>query len=92
MPMFASVHDLQEMDDGERHVVLCHYPLAEWRNSRRSAWHIYGHIHGNRNGAYVFMRTLDRALNAGAPVNGYRPVTFDELVENNRRFRAAAIS
>ena len=90
MSMFASVNNLLEVDDGERHAVLCHYPMAEWRNSRRTAWHIYGHIHTSRNRIYEFMRTLDRALNAGAPVNGYRPSTFDELMENNRRFNAAA--
>ena len=60
------------------------------RHSRRTSWHIYGHIHSSRNRTYEFMRTLDRALNAGAPVNGYRPSTFDELMENNRRFNAAA--
>ena len=31
----------------------------------------------------------DRLLNAGADINGYEPVTFDELVENNRRFKDA---
>lgn len=86
LAMFASVSSMLEVEDGGRAIVLCHYPMAEWRNSMRTAWHVYGHIHNCRGKTYEFMRTLERALNAGAPVNGYRPVSFDELVENNRRF------
>ena len=28
-------------------------------------------------------------LNAGVDVNDYRPVTFEEMVENNRKFKVA---
>ena len=30
----------------------------------------------------------NNVLNAGVDVNGFRPVTFDELVENTRKFKA----
>ena len=30
-------------------------------------------------------------LNAGVEVNGYEPVSFEELVENNEKFRVAAV-
>lgn len=33
------------------------------------------------------MSRFDKALNAGCMLNGYRPVTLDELIENNMRFR-----
>lgn len=33
------------------------------------------------------MSRFDKALNAGCMINGYRPVTLDELIENNLRFR-----
>ena len=36
---------------------------------------------------YQFMSRFDHALNAGCMLNGYRPVTLDELIENNRLFR-----
>ena len=29
----------------------------------------------------------DNVLNAGVDINGYQPVTFDELLENNRKFK-----
>ena len=85
MSMFVSVNQMLEIEDNGRSIVLCHYPMAEWRNSMRGAWLIYGHIHSRKNTTFEFMRTLDHALNAGAPINGYAPVTFDELVENNKR-------
>lgn len=31
---------------------------------------------------------MDKALNAGVDINGFAPVTFEELVENNRRFKS----
>ena len=48
----------------------------------------FGHAnvirHDNR--PFADVEEMDRALNVGAPISGYRPVTFDELLENNRRF------
>ena len=85
MSMFVSVDRLLELEDNGIFIVLCHYPMAEWNYSSRGSWHIYGHIHGNKNTTYEFMRTLDHALNAGASVNGYAPVPFDVLIENNRK-------
>ena len=38
-------------------------------------------------GVYQYMRTLERALNAGCMLNGYQPVTFKELIENNERYK-----
>lgn len=90
MALFASVDDLLEIEDGERAVVLCHYPLAEWHHSRRGAWHVYGHIHNLRSDTWAFMRTLPHALNAAAAVNGYAPATFAQLVENNAVHNAGA--
>jgi len=88
--MFISIDLMLEIDDGGRRIVLCHYPMAEWRNSRRTAWHIYGHIHNRRNKTYEFMRTVKNSLNAAASLNGYRPVTFTELVTCNRCFNDEA--
>ncbi len=49
---------------------------------------IYGHIHNNTGDDYwpLIMRR-PRMLNAGVDVNGYEPVTFEELVANNAKFR-----
>lgn len=31
------------------------------------------------------------ALNAGVDINGFRPVTFEELLENNLNFKLTAL-
>ena len=29
-------------------ITLCHYPMIEWNHMRCGAYHLYGHVHGNR--------------------------------------------
>lgn len=36
---------------------------------------------------WPLLRFRDNVLNAGVDINGYMPVTFDELLENNRSFK-----
>lgn len=81
--LFEDIQDIMNIViDGER-VILCHYPMAEWNGYFRGAWHAHGHIHNNRTGVFEYLRTQERALNAGVDINGFRPVTFQELKENN---------
>lgn len=83
---FERIEKLLRIRDNGRDVVLCHYPIVEWDGYFRGAYHVYGHIHNARNNAFIVMRELDRAYNAGVDITGFRPVTLDELGEINRRF------
>jgi calcineurin-like phosphoesterase family protein len=87
---FASVEKMLRITDNGRVVCLCHYPVAEWNGKRYGGYHIHGHLHSRRDEVSAFMARFDTALNAGCMLNGYRPVTLEELVENNRRFRQEA--
>ena len=84
---FASVETMKRIDDNGRTVCLCHFPVAEWNGKRRGGYHVHGHLHIRRDEVYAFMSRFDHALNAGCMINGYRPVTLDELIEHNLRFR-----
>ncbi len=84
---FEDIDKMMYIQDGENHICMCHFPLAEWNGYYRGYYHIYGHIHGNRNRAYEIMRQEPRALNAGCMIHQYEPVTFEELVANNRSFQ-----
>lgn len=86
MKDIVSVEKMTYVNDGKYTCVLCHFPLAEWNHYYKGAWHIYGHIHNRRDKAYEFMKTQEKALNAGCMINGYTPVTIEQLIENNRTF------
>jgi calcineurin-like phosphoesterase family protein len=84
---FESVQTMKEIDFGGTPATLCHYPMLSYPQARRG-YMIYGHIHNNTGDDYwpLIMRR-PRLLNAGVDVNGFEPVTFEELVVNNMAFR-----
>ena len=87
---FESVQSMLEISDGTHYLTLCHYPMMTWNRVSHGSYMIYGHIHNNTGGQYwPLLHQMDQALNAGVDVNRFMPVTFEEMVENNRLFRAA---
>ena len=78
-------------------VTLCHYPMIEWRASRRGisprlGYLIHGHIHNNvQRPEYRQLFRTPNALNAGVEINNYEPVTFEELIVNNSRFKHSVL-
>lgn len=88
MKEFETVDKMTYVKDGDRLAVLCHFPLQEWNQYYRGAYHIYGHVHAKKDRMYEYILTEDRALNAGCMINNYMPVTFDQLIKNNAKFRA----
>lgn len=87
---FKWVKELETVRDNGRKVVLCHYPIAHWKNSDYGYYHLYGHIHTGRDARpfeeYVSLmrkRGLPyRAYNVGCmlPYMNYTPRTLDEIV------------
>jgi calcineurin-like phosphoesterase family protein len=67
--------------DGVKYT-LCHYPMLSWEGHGHGGYMIHGHTHNNPIGySDPFL------LNAGVEINGYKPVTLDELIQNNERFK-----
>ena len=87
MKYLEGMEKMLRISDDNRQITLCHFPLAEWTGFHRGAWHIYAHIHNRTDGAYQYMKNLDRALNAGCMINYYTPVSFRELERNNKLFK-----
>ncbi len=84
---FASVDLMLELSDGRHALTLCHYPLLTWKHAKKS-YMIHGHIHNDTSADFwPLLAARDNVLNAGVDINGYQPVTFDELLENNRVFK-----
>jgi len=86
--LFADVDHIRYLRHEDKDIFLCHYPLAEWSGFFRGSWHIYGHIHNQKNAAFEHMKQFDHALNAGVDICNYMPVTFDELKRHNEIFKA----
>ena len=94
---FSEIHSYLETSLNGHPITMCHYPMLEWKasrkeNGRRLGYHIHGHIHNRVSDEYLRLYLQFNALNAGADVNGFTPVTFDELLENNMRFKLAALT
>lgn len=90
---FEDIAEYREITDGDRHVVLCHYPLMAFRDQYFGWYHLYGHVHMSyewniTENAKRLMRNLYvrndimRMANAGAmlPYMDYTPRTLDELM------------
>ena len=84
---FVSVDSFLEITDGVRAITLCHYPLLTWKHKLRT-YMIHGHIHNDTTSDFFpLLAVRERVLNAGVDINGFQPVTFEELQENNRIFK-----
>lgn len=93
---FADIAQYAEINCGDRNITLCHYPMLQWRASRKVGskkvgYLIFGHIHNDASPSVVPVLLLPHALNAGVDINGFAPATFDELVKNNEAFKLAAL-
>lgn len=94
---FEEVADYKFERANNHSLTLCHYPMVEWRNSRKEdapyiGYMIHGHIHNNYSDEYRYMLRHHNALNAGADVNNFEPVTFEEMIENNLRFKLSVLN
>lgn len=86
---FQSIGPMAEIHDGPHRLTLCHYPMMTWNHIGQGSFLVYGHIHNSTSGPYwPLLRQMEQALNAGVDVNHFAPATLEELVENNRLFRA----
>ena len=84
---FVSVDPFLEITDGVRGITLCHYPLLTWKHKLRT-YMVHGHIHNDTTSDFFpLLVARERVLNAGVEVNGYQPVTFEELQKNNQAFK-----
>ena len=84
---FLSTALMEETTDGRHILTLCHYPLFSWNHQSRS-FMIHGHIHNDTDlDFWPLLLTRDNVLNAGMDINGFQPVTFDEMLYNNRMFK-----
>lgn len=72
IPEWASARKMVDLRLGDADVTLCHYRLLDWRS--KNGWLLHGHSHSQNP------VTGARSYDVGVDGNGYRPVTFDEIL------------
>lgn len=88
---FLSNENLAFMSDGKHRITMCHYPMMSWPHMSTDGYMIHGHIHANTNADYwPLIEKTKYMLNAGMDINGFVPVTFDEMLQNNEEHKAGA--
>jgi len=74
---FASMQSYLEYRHKSLHVVMSHYPFAQWNRMQYGALHFHGHTHGN-------YKAKGRIMDAGIdnrPNKDYNLWAWDELVD-----------
>lgn len=60
---FAEIHKYLEIKYNGTHVVMFHYPIAEFNRMHHGAVHLHGHLHGNISGMEKY-RVRDMGMDA----------------------------
>lgn len=71
---WASIHEITEIDDSGRHIVLCHFPLLTWNKARDGVFHLFGHVHNRWAGT-------PSSINVAPELWDYRPVRWPAILE-----------
>lgn len=78
--LFEDMLDLTEIKYDDKRIVLCHYPLLEWKGSQRGSYHFHGHQH-NHTSYNLEMRAQGiHRYDVGVDANHYTPVDMDMLM------------
>lgn len=89
---FHGIYDYLEHKDGDRNVVLCHYPMPCFKNHFYGWYHLYAHVHTSFEYNMIEHFKLEMTelyqkpcnmFNVGAmmPWMDYTPKTLDEILE-----------
>lgn len=97
-PMWLYVTKMDHVSYNGKHLCLCHYPLMTWPGAKlqgkedSGSYMVYGHIHNNTNLPFWnIIKNEPMMLNAGVEVNGYEPVTLEEMIQNNKKFKTSVV-
>lgn len=57
-----------------KHIVLCHYPIASWERRVHGSYHLYGHVHGK-------FQNQGLSFDVGFDANNWRILSLEEVLE-----------
>jgi calcineurin-like phosphoesterase family protein len=75
---WTSTEHMDEIQDGDQSLVLCHYPMITWNGARKGALQLFGHVHdqwpGSRN-----------SVNVGVDQWEFRPVRITDIFKRAKK-------
>ncbi len=88
--LFDEITDMKIIQFEKRTLVLMHYPMLSWLDSRRGTIMLHGHIHAtsgyNTKNQAMGLRRFD----VGVDANNYAPVSITEIIQMVRSCRKSA--
>jgi calcineurin-like phosphoesterase family protein len=84
--VFNVVKHIVTIQDLDKEIMLCHYPLISWRNDDLGSIHLYGHIHNKDLPEVRNYYANKKAFNVGLDVRGFVPITLNEILEEENAY------
>jgi len=75
-----TLKDYHELNYHKRKFILFHYPNLEWNGYYHQVFQLYGYVHDTRTN-YFNGLWGPNAVNVGADMINYRPLSIDEVVD-----------
>lgn len=76
---FSEIHSYLEIRLSKRRLlVLCHYPIASWRDMNRGSYQLHGHCHGNYTAGH------GRQIDVGVDCWDFQPINLDEVLAHQK--------
>lgn len=64
------------------HVILFHYPIAEWHGAFRKAIHLHGHTHNSFDYSnHNFPHNNKRIMDVGVDCHNFYPISLEEVFQ-----------
>lgn len=93
--LFQGIYDYKTIIDGDKMVVMSHYPIMFYQNQHRGSIHLYGHVHNTREEKLFQDACKNIANTTDIPINcynvgcmidymGYTPRTLEEIIKSNK--------
>ena len=72
--VICDVKEFKTVQEGNKHLICCHYPLKEWNGYYRGYYHVFGHVHGT-------IQPYDNCMDVGVDAIGFDPIEFNEVIK-----------
>lgn len=77
--IFEETNEYQRIRDNGRDVILFHYPILVWDKQHYGSYHLYGHVHSNKDSNHPLHHLPKNSYNVSWD-KIKEPMTLDEII------------